>query len=430
MPTAVISALSPVPCELMRLLKKIAWVIVLMILVSVIKFVLNQFSPGSFLFHSNLLTSIQLFLFLGLVCWLVLQLLSKLFTKKEFPFWLAWLIVLVMAAAGEWRVYYLMRHADQASKTMHGYLEKYYLMFERQLPEVRKDCACYDDELTYTYLPNASCLHANAEFSDSIHVNSLGLRDDEASLSKPAIICLGDSYTMGSGVPQQQSYPQLLEQKLKLKVLNAGISSYGTARESLLLKRLDTSAVKYIVIQYCLNDIQENNIYVRRDRRRLPIMPKTVYDKAASDHRWATAYYPLKRVLTLSRMVVKDQIALLRGGDPFADRRINYDTAYVPAAARAFLEIVQHSGINFQRVKVLVVDMNRYPGFDHRFTQVAQRIINTGKYSPEFTNSLRFVDISSLNDARYFYPLDKHLNPLGHQVLAGILANNIESLEK
>lgn len=409
----------------MKLLKKIAWILALMIILSIIKFLLNRNSPASFLFHSNFATSIQWFLFGGLTFGLVLQFLLRIIGKKDFPTWLSWSIFLVIVIAGEWSITYFMQHANKVSNTLHGYLVKYYLMFERQLPEVKEDCACYDDKLTYTYKPNAACLQTNPEFSDSIYVNKAGLRDDNNSLERPEIICLGDSYTMGWGVGQQQAYPQILERTLKMKVLNAGISSYGTARETMLLRRLDTTGAKYIIIQFCFNDIQENNIYVRRQRYRLPVMPNAVYRKAVTDHKWATTYYPLKRVLTLSRMAVKDGISSISGGNPFADRVINYDTAYKPAAARAFLNIVYRSGINFKKVKVLVVDMNRYPAFDHHLMDLAQDMLKNGQYSEEFKKSIRFVNTTPLNIPVYYYPLDSHLTPAGHEVMANILSRAI-----
>lgn len=413
---------------LMRLLKKIAWIVGIMIMLSVIKFVLNRTSPASFLFHSNFLTSIQWFLLGGLLFWLVLHFLAQAAKKKGFSFWWAWLIFTVLMMAGELSVYYVMQHADKVSGSTYRYLRKYYLMFERQLPEVRKDCACYDKDITYTYKPNSVCLQRNPEFSDSIYINKAGLRDDDASLNKPDIICLGDSHTMGWGIAQQQTYPQLLERTLKMKVLNAAVSSYATARETMMLKRLDTSAVKYIVIQYCYNDIQENNVYVRRNRYRLPVMPKPVYEKAVTDHHWATTYYPLKRVLTLTRMSVKDGFAELSGGNPFADQEISYDTGYVPAAAHAFIDILYRSGIKFQKVKVLIIDTNRYPDFDHHLMDAAQKILSTGAYSDEFKNSLHFVNTSVLNNPIYYYPLDQHLKPAGHQILSQILAHEISHL--
>ena len=50
---------------------------------------------------------------------------------------------------------------------------------------------------------------------------------------------LGDSYAMGWGVEQGESFPEILEAATGLRVLNAGVPSYGTPRELLMLERLD-----------------------------------------------------------------------------------------------------------------------------------------------------------------------------------------------
>ena len=82
-------------------------------------------------------------------------------------------------------------------------------------------------------------------------MNRLGLRDDEASLRAPAVVVLGDSYAMGWGVAQDETIAEVIERETGLRALNAGIASYGTVREMRLLDRIDTSRLRYLVIQYC-----------------------------------------------------------------------------------------------------------------------------------------------------------------------------------
>ncbi|HEY0676824.1 MAG TPA: SGNH/GDSL hydrolase family protein [Chitinophagaceae bacterium] len=395
-----------------------------MILLSVIKFILNRVSPGSIIFHVNLITGLQWFLFLGLVCWILLHLIWLSARKHSFPFWLSWAIFLIIMAMGEWECYYLMSRSQTVSDNTHGYLLQYYLLYERELPEVQSECARYDPELTYTYKPGATCLQQAPEFTDTIYINRLGLRDDDSSLDRPKIICLGDSYTMGTGVHQWQTYAQVLEQTTGLKVLNAGVSSYGTAREMMLLKRLDTSALEFLIIQYCFNDIRENRTYLRRNFN-LPVRSEKNYNKLVSDHKWATMYFPLKRVLTISRMVTKDLVMRIFSSGKNRKGGLNYDAGYVPQAAREFLDILYRSGINFSKVKVLVVDMNRYPVYDHRFIEAALKQLNSGSYSEDFKKSVRFPNISSLNDRSYFYPLDNHMNAAGHRLLATLIRNEL-----
>lgn len=39
----------------------------------------------------------------------------------------------------------------------------------------------------------------------------MGLRDSNAALNQPEIICIGDSHTMGWGVEQEETFPKLLD---------------------------------------------------------------------------------------------------------------------------------------------------------------------------------------------------------------------------
>jgi lysophospholipase L1-like esterase len=123
------------------------------------------------------------------------------------------------------------------------------------------DCAQYDAQLGYTLRPG-NCTFENAVFSTEISVNSAGLRDDEASLLAPQIIVLGDSQAMGWGVENGQAFADVIEAETGKRTLNAGVSSYATARELLMLSRLDRSNLETVVIQYSDNDAWENRTYL------------------------------------------------------------------------------------------------------------------------------------------------------------------------
>jgi len=62
-----------------------------------------------------------------------------------------------------------------------------------------------------------------------------------------------------------------------LRTLNAGISSYATAREIALLDRLDTSRLKCHVIQYAHNDLEENASFFLADRQ-IPSSPERFHE--------------------------------------------------------------------------------------------------------------------------------------------------------
>jgi len=398
----------------------------MLIVLAIFKYVVAAINPAPFIFYTSILTNLQWFLLLGLALWLLMQLLFL--RKMKVPLWWAALILVVLLSLGEWVCSYLLQHAEKVGPNMHAYLLDYYLRRERPLPEATSDCARYDAELGYTYRFNGQCDRSAPEFSDTMYFNIAGLRDDEASLKGPEIICLGDSYTVGTGVGQQQTWPQVLEQTTGMKVLNAGISSYGTARETMLFKRLDTSQLKYIVIQYCFNDVHENSLYAKDGK--LDIRTEQEHIDIVNHHKWATKYYPLKRVLTLSQAIVQDKARKLIGRkngliDPPG---AVFDTSYVGPASYDLVQILYRSGIDFNKVKVIVADMNRYPVFDHHLTDSARIYMQQPQFNDAFRKSVQFIDISKINDQQYYYPLDNHLKAEGHELLAVLIAEELKRL--
>jgi hypothetical protein len=404
----------------MNVLKPVSIVILSIVLLSI----LNAAFASSSLFISNFISCLQLFLLGGIFLWLIIFLAVKILKRKSISFLKFAIIYLTILTALEIGATYLLKHADIVSKDSKRFLTEYYMAFERRIPERTAECGRFDPSLIYIYQPNARCLQQNIEFKDSIYINKAGLRDDDNSLISPDVICLGDSYTMGWGVEQQQSFPQIIEKKTGLKVLNAGISSYGTARETLLLNRLDTSNLKLLIIQYSYNDIAENNAYIKNNYV-LPVPPKKQYDSLVNLHRWSIVYFPFKRCLTLLKIAGKDFFKQLRNRDYLSGQwKQYYDTAYVKPAAQSFLDILYKSRINFKKTKVLVVDINRYPLFDHHFKETALKILQDG-YNMEFKQSIEFIPTEFLNNQKSFYPLDNHLTAHGHQLLADEIIGRI-----
>ena len=111
---------------------------------------------------------------------------------------------------------------------------RYYDAADRAVVQGMESCAQYDSRLFYTLKPG-TCVQTEREFSVAYAINSQGLRDSETALTAPRMIVIGDSFAMGWGVAQQSAFAKLVEAEWGHSVLNAGISSYGTARETSLL---------------------------------------------------------------------------------------------------------------------------------------------------------------------------------------------------
>jgi len=108
-----------------------------------------------------------------------------------------------------------------------------------------------------------------------LRTNSEGFRSAEISLQKPGdtvrIVCLGDSLTFGHGVDEEHAVPQQLEVLLgarmptrRWEVINTGVEGYCTFQEVAQLRRCLRYEPDLTVLLFCLNDVTEKYMSLRR----------------------------------------------------------------------------------------------------------------------------------------------------------------------
>jgi lysophospholipase L1-like esterase len=101
----------------------------------------------------------------------------------------------------------------------------------------------------------------------SVRTNSLGMRGPEPAPSDPSLFrvaVVGDSFTFGFGVREEETYPSLLARILnqspagrrrRFEVLNFGVVGYNTQDEAVVLERKALPlAPRLVIIGYVLND--------------------------------------------------------------------------------------------------------------------------------------------------------------------------------
>jgi len=106
------------------------------------------------------------------------------------------------------------------------------------------------------------------EFAYDNTCNSLGLRDEEHALQKPAgvfrILGLGDSFTYGTGAHFEESYLYLLEQSLnarpgphpRVEIIKAGVPRFFPEPERMLLESLGRKfEPDLIIVGFLPNDV-------------------------------------------------------------------------------------------------------------------------------------------------------------------------------
>ncbi|MCC7048144.1 MAG: hypothetical protein IT562_15635 [Alphaproteobacteria bacterium] len=323
--------------------------------------------------------------------------------------------VLLSLIAVEAIIAYAMSHPEMlgsaegpVSKPL-SLARNYYMRKDRRIVQFLPDCAVYDPEVTYTLKPSTRCTVVNREHSVEYVTNRMGLRDDDAALAAPAIVVTGDSHAIGWGVASAEAFPKLLQRDLGVAVLNAAISSYGTARELALVERLGLGDFKALVIQYCDNDFEENQYLV--DRGHLDILPEARYRALVDGHARETRYYPfkhLRNLLSIARLALPWRKAPPPPPDTDATE------------ARYFLDVLSRHQTLLTGKVVVVLELNEHNRNDSRFTAAVARLLDEPRYAA-LKPVVSTVDVAKALAASDYYLLDDHMRPVGHAKVAKLV---------
>lgn len=142
-----------------------------------------------------------------------------------------------------------------------------------------------DEQLGWVPRPQITGEHPYNGTLVPFHTNSRGLRDREYPIRKAhgttRIVALGDSYTWGYRVRDEEVYPEVLESLLEnVEVINLGVTAYATEQELLYLKR---EGLQYhpdiVLLAFCLNDFDEADGKVLRRGLGTPTESNPVLEK-------------------------------------------------------------------------------------------------------------------------------------------------------
>jgi hypothetical protein len=316
---------------------------------------------------------------------------------------------------------------------------------DKNLIQYAEDCAQPQPLLGYTLRPG-TCKFSGPEFSNTYHVNSLGLRDDEKSLNSPEVIVIGDSHAMGWGVEQQETFAQIIEARTGRVVLNGAVSSYGTVREMINLKRLNTDHLRALIIQYSDNDMYENNSFYRNNNR-LQTMSPTQYMQISNAQEQMNEYYFGKHFRYIVSLYtdglgktlewIRGRIAdLARSAPSRLTMSRHSDSIGRPAnslpslnEAELFLNVLAHSGVDLRGIEIIVFDISNYGRSGDRFFRLLQSSLSS-KDRIFGSFNIKAIDVATLLGPQHYYRLDGHLNAKGHQVVANAVTKQMRLLRK
>lgn len=302
-----------------------------------------------------------------------------------------------------------------------------------------------------------------------VRSNSLGFWDNEfpeiKDPKKTRIVFLGDSFTWGMGVSENERFSNVLQARNNgLEALNFGMPGYGTDQELLVWQNLAQRYKPDIVVLTLYQNDYADNTFVIRSGRRKPYFdwkpgaqPNLVpLDQSASDF-WRDAIYseaappykqfyprPIEYRSRLMHVLVKySDVARLiynvAGRTKLAPQVANAEPANRPKALslsdlpatqqnevglmsallKEFNEKVEKTGARFVVVLAGTPNIN----FDVQRPNLKEQGI-------EFVDATTDVLASHLSGSPVYFPYNKHWTASSHQVVASLLEQQLKNTAK
>jgi len=320
-------------------------------------------------------------------------------------------VVAVIASACEGLIQFGLRNKNFYAKLPTSgkrIIREVYLKHVQPQPQFMPKCAAYDRELFYTLLPGGACTIGTREFSSEIRVNSMGVRDSEGALKAPEAVVIGDSTAMGYGVAAGAAFPARLGKLLGKRTLDAAVPSYGTARQSMMLGRVDLADARVLVIQYSPDDFDENSWYMKNGGT-MPGRGADQYAGFVTSSSVSRDYFFGKYLIETLKKAEK----LFRKPD---------EPVAAIAAAKLFMQVLGTMDLSmFERV--VVVEVGQGPQDAGFVTALSAEIRNAW---PALEGKVTPLDVSKYLGEEHFFPLDGHLNESGHEVVAKVIASALQ----
>jgi lysophospholipase L1-like esterase len=272
----------------------------------------------------------------------------------------------------------------------------------RTIWQLQKDCIQPDEGLIY--VPRlGGCRFTNVEFDTNLRFEQNGrVRNSMPEAhSEVGIALLGDSYAMGWGVNDRETFANVLQDELNRPVYNLAVSSYGTVRELLRLQRSDlTSHIDTILIQYSANDFGEN---AALDDEKAFHHSRTLFQDMFNKKRSSTDQGMFELIRRAFSISIERPIRNVRDMFFTRSRRNQFAPHYerlMPVLKR-FAPLLTD-----KRVVVFCVDESRFEDFP------------TGR--DKSLGNVEFADLKL--HAEDYYAIDGHLNAAGHAKIGHLLA--------
>lgn len=319
----------------------------------------------------------------------------------------------------------------------------------------------FSTELHHQNKPNFSGELIQPEWKMNVRTNSLGLRGEEIppkQASKKRILLLGDSFTFGYGVQEDETFSRVVEERLgsEFEVINAGTISYSPLLEYLQLKKIfDQVQPDIVIMNFDMSDVQDDYKYEKesvqkngeilfnqpepgtgfsliglaKNSKIISLLKTSILDPLV-------LALPLKPLIETDLPAVgkieSDRYAITRENpnlDEHWQRSFNYIKKTAEYVSSKKAKFMLHAYPYGHQVNAKEWDYGRYFWGLKRgvvySTKPFEKLENFSKENQiTFINSLPRIKQASAEEKLY-YDYDGHFNRQGHLVLGEFLAKQI-----
>jgi hypothetical protein len=292
------------------------------------------------------------------------------------------------------------------------------LLYSQSIRNIRFDCLDISSA-SYVYkMKPGKCTNQNIEWSVVYSIDVNGFRNAIRQSSYYDVAVIGDSFANGAGVADDQTFSYLLESSYHYKTVNLGIGSYATMRELEVLSEYGKDA-KYVVVQYCNNDLAENEAVLRLSK-------EDFRSQAEAQARNNSANYYQGKSMGY-RKVLHDLAVMLKDrsySSKSSWRSMNKLGRPMEREASAFAQIVARYRPLLEGKRLIVLEASMWGGNSPKFAATfGSELSKIGWLNYRLLNT---ADILGYED--YFF-LDDHITAGGHRKLAAPIAQEISQWE-
>lgn len=312
----------------------------------------------------------------------------------------------------------------------------------------------YDAQLGWKLKPYWSGKHHHYDYDVSYNINREGFRGTDAPAADSFYSIVGDSFSFGLGVNDDETFAALLNRGSN-SFRNFSVPGYSTDQQLLLIDKLNHEiSNKVLLMVYLGNDIFDNKRayplqaehgkpYFKLDDNKLslentpvPLLPKPAAARAVSISSIVLAGDD-KSVSWLAGLEISRRLGLLQKNIELSETLMQSRFSESLKLFTALVyEIDKRVGDNDGQLSVILLPGRSYVEQPASLSaQYQEYFRHSIKSSLETSSSIILMDLAShlrqLNDSgikNLYHPNEGHLTALGHQHVADYLAEEINKL--